>query len=315
MNVVKQAYLAHEAGGSSLPQSSFLRFPSKSRDRVIALPAYLNCGEEITGLKWIASFPGNLARGLDRASAIIILNCVETGRPRSVLEASAISAKRTAASAALAAQEIHQATDEDTVGLIGCGLINFEVAKFLTVTFPNVSKLLICDSVPERAQIFGERALARGLVQDFAIASTPVEVLAGSRLISIATTASKPHIEDLTMCKPGTTICHVSLRDIAPQSIVTCDNTTDDIAHVCRENTSLHLAEQLTGQRSFIRGTLGGILSGQIAPRGSRDGIAIFSPFGLGILDVAVANWAVKEAAAQQLGITLGEFLPNGGSW
>lgn len=315
MNVVKAAYLAHEAGRSSLPQSIFLRFPSRGSDRIIALPAYLNCGEEMTGVKWVASFPGNLARGLDRASAVIILNCNETGRARTVLEASAINAKRTAASAAVAAEVIHSAPDESVLGLIGCGLINFEMAKFLSVVFPNISKLLLCDTVQARAQAFGERAVHSSLASEFEIVSTPDGVLAFARLISIATTASKPHINDLRTCKPGTTICHVSLRDIAPQSIIAADNTTDDIAHVCRENTSLHLAEQTTGDRSFIRGTLGGILSGQIAPRRSDDGVAIFSPFGLGILDIATAHWVVKEAASQQIGVNVGAFLPNGNSW
>src|SRR5215218_3398022 len=79
IDAVGRAYLAHLAGKSSLPHSSFLRFPGNDVDRIIALPAFLGDGFDIAGVKWVASFPGNVQRGQARASAVLVLNDCRSG--------------------------------------------------------------------------------------------------------------------------------------------------------------------------------------------------------------------------------------------
>src|SRR5437660_6309498 len=79
------------------------------------------------------------------------------------------------------------------------------------------------------------------------------EVLSSCELISFATTSSIPYSDDLSLCKPGSTILHVSLRDLGINAILSGDNIVDDVDHVCRAGTSLHLTEQQLGHRDFIR--------------------------------------------------------------
>jgi ornithine cyclodeaminase len=311
IETVKVAYEAHGRGESSLPPSTFLRFPNDQTNRVIALPAYLGGEFETAGIKWIASFPGNLEKGMDRASAAIILNSMATGRPKAMLEGSIISAKRTAASAALAARALHVDHHVLSVGVIGCGLINFEIQRFLLSVFPSIKTLYLYDLSPERAAQFKQtceetfNGIRAEVVADLRA------LFQSSSLISLATTAIHPYISDLSDLAPGSTILHVSLRDLVPEIILSCDNVVDDIDHVCRAQTSVHLAEQLVGTREFIRCTIADVTSGAAPAKRDGKSITVFSPFGLGVLDLAVSEFVYKRAIKEGKGISIENFLPT----
>lgn len=309
---VRAAYLAHHHRQSCLPHSTFLRFPDNDANRIIALPAFLGDGFELAGVKWIASFPGNVLRGMPRASAVVVLNSCETGRPEAVLEGSIISARRTAASAALAAEALAVEPPEE-VGLVGTGLINFEVARFLRVVFPDLARFVVYDLDPERAAGFGRRLDAELEGVSAEVAATAADVLGRCRLVSYATTAVEPHVDDLKASPPGSTILHVSLRDLSADAILDprTDNVVDDPDHVCRARTSVHLAEQVSGGRDFIRCTLSEILDGVAPARRDPQAVAVFSPFGLGVLDLAVAQLVLNRARDLGRGTRIDSFLPS----
>jgi len=310
IRVVQSAYEVHRRGESSLPQSIFLRSSDDSPNRIIALPAYLGGDSSGMGLKWIASFPGNLARGKDRASAVIILNDVETGMPKAIIEGSIISARRTAASAALAARWLHGGR-VDSVAVIGCGLINFEIQRFLRAVFPSINRLFLYDLNREQAAHFGAVCERTFPGVRTTVVADPQEAFGETRLVSLATTAARPHLTSLAPLAPGSTVLHVSLRDLSPEVILACDNVVDDIDHVCRAETSIHLAYKQTGSRDFIRCTLADVTSGAAPPKRNSDEITIFSPFGLGVLDIAVAEFVYQAAIARGFGTLLEGFLPS----
>lgn len=311
IDLVRTAYEAHHRGGSSLPHSTFLRFPDDPANRIIALPAYLAGGFGGAGIKWISSFPDNVRQGMDRASAVVILNSLATGRPTVMMEGSTVSAKRTAASAALAARTLHGDESVESVGVIGCGLINLEIQRFLLSQFPSIRKLYVHDLEVGRAEQF-KRACVEHLGRlDVEVARDVRSVLRAAPLISLATTAARPHIADLSGLTPGATILHISLRDLAPEVILACDNVADDVDHVCRAQTSLHLAEQLSGTRDFVRCALAEITSGTVAARRDADSIVVFSPFGLGVLDVVVGEFVHRRAMQKGRGMRIGSFFPG----
>jgi 2,3-diaminopropionate biosynthesis protein SbnB len=307
IDAVGRAYVAHRAGKSSLPHSSFLRFPDNDVDRIIALPAFLGDGFDLAGVKWVASFPGNVQRGQPRASAVLVLNDCRSGRPMAFLEGSLISARRTAASAALGARVLLEGRPPGTVGLIGTGPINLETARFLKAA-TGAQSFLLHDLEAARAGRFAE-SLGSSLVEiSTRVAGSVEEVLASCQVVSFATSAVRPHVHDLSACPAGAVLLHISLRDLAPETLLTCDNIVDDVDHVCRERTSVHLAEQATGGRGFIRCTLADILSGDAPARRGDGSIAVFSPFGLGVLDLAVGKLVLESARAAGRGTSMASF-------
>lgn len=306
---VSLAYKAHANALTSLPHSVFLRFPGNDRNRIIALPAFLGDGFGVAGVKWVSSFPGNAELGFERASAVLILNSIKTGRPEAIIEASTINAKRTAASAALAARVLSQGETIDRVGLIGCGQINFETARFLLSTFATVKKLVVFDVNSEQAAIFKD--VCSGFVENIQLAADAREVLATCPVVSFATTAFTPWVSDVSECAPKSVILHTSLRDLSPEVILSCDNVVDDPDHVIRAQTSVHLAREIVGNNSFLRCTLGDVLTGRAMPRRDSSSIVVFSPFGLGILDLAVGKFLCDLARKGGIGSTVNSFFPE----
>jgi N-[(2S)-2-amino-2-carboxyethyl]-L-glutamate dehydrogenase len=310
LQTIKSAYETHERGGSCLPHSSFLRFPGNEKNRIIALPAYLNDEFEVAGIKWISSFPENLAMNIERASAVLILNSTKNGRPQAIVESSVISAKRTAASAALAADCLQGERSLNKIGMIGCGLINFEILRFLMNNRPKIQTVFVYDLDLKRAKQFQLKCQELFQQTEIAILESSKDVLSESSMISFATTSVKPYIFDVPNNDSGKIILHISLRDLSSDFILASDNIVDDIDHVCRAETSIHLAEKIVGNRNFIRCTIGSILNGTNVPQSDSNKNTVFSPFGLGILDLALGKLAYNLAVKENKGTQIDSFFP-----
>ena len=293
MELVETTYRVHGAGDSVNPPSYFLRFPDRPSSRIIALPASVGGQVRVDGLKWISSFPENVAAGIPRASAVLILNDHDTGYPFACLESSIISATRTAASAALAADRLSRDRPRPRrVGFLGTGLIARYIHTFLIGTGWSFDDIGVHDlSADSAAGFVGYLEQSGG--GEITVHDSAEELIRTSDLVVIATVAAAPHVTDPSWFDHHPVVLHVSLRDLAPEVLLTATNIVDDVEHCQKASTSTHLAEQLTGNREFIAGTLCDVIDGRV--RVPADRTVVFSPFGLGVLDLAVGKFVYDE--------------------
>lgn len=310
LSAVQTAYVMHAEGQSQIPLSTFLRPPDKPDSRIIALPAYLGGKDPVIGLKWISSFPGNVHNGMQRAASVSILNDLESGYPLAVMESSGISAARTAASAALASHVLQGPNLVHSVGLIGCGTINHKTIAYLAEIHPEIRRAVLFDVVAEHAEISATTLGKRH--PQIAFRSGSLADVLRTQTVSIATTDSSYWLDlDRYPDRPkGQVILHVSLRDLSTDTIRGAYNVVDDPEHVCQKETSLHKVAQELGHRGFIHATIGDLISGRTAPRRGDDTV-VFSPFGLGILDLAVCAEVLRAADTAKIGIVVDGFDPG----
>lgn len=288
IDVVKDTYITHKNKKTVNPDSYFLKFPDQPKNRIIALPASINDDKmKIAGIKWIASFPENIDHGLPRASALLILNSLADGYPYACVEASSISSVRTAASAVLGAYWLNnQSRKLKKVTFVGSGIIGKTIYELFRADGWEFDEIQVYDVKKSYAESF-KSVMEKDSVEPISIVNNLDEAL-DADMVVLATTAAIPYIVRPYAFNPGQIILNISLRDIAPELVLESWNIVDDIDHCLKASTSPHLAEQLHGNRDFITGTLAELMEGEVELDEKKP--KIYSPFGMGILDLALAN-------------------------
>ncbi|MEQ4254201.1 2,3-diaminopropionate biosynthesis protein SbnB [Pseudomonas syringae] len=307
---VQAAYLAHEAGHTINPDSYFLRFAQAPANRIIALPASLSGKQPVSGIKWISSFPGNIDTGLQRASAVLILNDPLTGYAFACLEASRISAMRTAASAVLAARWMNrQQRHVGRMSFIGAGFIARTILDMFVSDGWTMDAVSVFDQHQDSAlALVGHAASHHGLHSEPSDLATCLQ----ADMVVFATTAPSPYVLE-PVFQPGQLVLNISLRDLGPEVIAQANNILDDVEHCLKAQTSPDLAVQQYQHRSFITGTLAQLMTGQVEL--SPDKASIFSPFGLGVLDLAVGQRVYRQAVAEGSALPVPQFFFESARW
>ncbi len=310
IEIVAQTYLTHERGETVNPDSYFLRFAAQPANRIIALPAAIIDGEgdqSVSGIKWIASYPDNIKSGIPRASAVLILNDPDTGYPYALLEGALISAVRTAASAVLGAWWLNGRNKRaPRLSIIGGGVIARNILETFFSDDWSFDRVEIHDLNAESSQALATFGEQLGLPD---VQQVSLEEALSADVVVFATSAGEPYVNGKGTFRAGQIVLNISLRDIGAEIIEESYNYFDDITHCLKANTSPHLAEQKYGHRDFVTGTVAQLIRGDLHV--ARDKPLIYSPFGMGILDLAIGRMihdiAVKEGSAVAIPSFFGE--------
>ncbi|MCW5285994.1 hypothetical protein D8B29_12195 [Verminephrobacter eiseniae] len=192
-----------------------------------------------------------------------------------------------------------------SIGIVGAGIIARNIIDMFIADDWHIASVVVHDLDGIAAQAMATHVARRGGM----VASTLDDALICD-VVVFATTARAPYVvPPQQFHHVHQIVLNVSLRDQAPEIILQCTNIVNDVDHCLKVSTSPHLAEERVGHRDFIHGTLTELILGEVMLRSDR--LRIFSPFEVGILDLAVGLDIFDQASARKLVREMPGFLPR----
>jgi len=261
------------------------------------MPAWRGGADPVFSLKALCIIPDNPARGLDSHQGTVTLFDGSTGVPRAILDASALTAVRTAAVSAVATRLLAR-EDARVLAILGAGV---QGRAHLTALRPVRSFAEVRVFAPSEAH-------ARAVAGDTAtVSATAEEAVRGADVVVTATTSSEPVLRREWLA-PG---AHINAIGVSVPSARELDlETVVDSALFCDSRDSLRaeageyrlaVEQGAIDGDEHVRGSLGEVLAGLVPGRRRDDELTVFRSLGLAVEDLAAASHAV--AAARRLGI------------
>jgi alanine dehydrogenase len=290
---VRAAFAAHHAGEWTMPAKVYLDAPPHGDFR--AMPAL---GGGFAMLKWISSFPGNpAAHGLPTVMGVVCLSDAATSEPRMLLDARAVTALRTGAVAAVAAQALARG-DAASVGVIGCGLHGAWAARCLAAA--GYGPGVCADPRPEAAAALadelgwsaGERVAA--LACDVACCVTPGH----EPVVELGDLRPGLHLNMLGADGPGK-------AEASVEAVARCELFCDEWQQASHGGELTGAVEAGAIGRADVV-DLGAVLAGAAPGRSGPGAVTLFDSTGLAIQDLAVAiaahaAWKEGRVEAQEI--------------
>jgi 2,3-diaminopropionate biosynthesis protein SbnB len=293
VNVIERAVRCLNEGDFVQPIKPYLRFGDK-RNRIIAMPAFLGGPFHIAGIKWIASFPANVARGIPRAHSVVILNNAETGEPVAIINTAMLSIVRTASVSGLILRFFDKARRKKnlTIGIVGLGPIGMHHLKICLAFFSDrVDRIILYDQrqiKPDGIDPFPDRKIT--------IAESWQEAYLDADIFITCTVAVSPYIN--LPPKKGSLHLNVSLRDYTSAMIGFFRDAVivDDWDEICREGTDIermHLEQGLTKEMTR---SIGDVVGSGFLESLAPDVPVFFNPMGMAVFDVAMAKYYYEKS-------------------
>jgi ornithine cyclodeaminase/alanine dehydrogenase-like protein (mu-crystallin family) len=296
----------HAKGGTHMPLRSVM-MPPGAAGFLGLMPAWRGSqpGQAAAfALKAVAVIPGNPARGLDAHQGLVTLFDGETGVPTAILDASAITAVRTAAVTAVATGLLAR-HDARTMAVLGAGT----QARAHLRALANVRGF-------EQVRVYAPtRAHAEALVDqvrvgraELSVAPSAEEAVSGADVVVTATSAREPVVRHAWL-KPGAHVNAVGASTPLARELDTATVAASALFCDSRESLrneaaefQLAISEGLITGEEHVRGELGEVLAG-LAPGRQDDGeLTLFRSLGLAVEDLAAAELAVATATERGIG-------------
>jgi len=267
------------------------------------MPAYLGSPPAI-GLKCITVFPGNHGTDLDSHQGAVLLFETKRGSLLAVMDASSITAIRTAAVSGVATRLLARA-DAGDLALLGTGvqaLTHLEAMAHAR----RLRRVRAWSRSPDHVRAFAQRA-ARSLGLAVQAAASAREAVEGADLVCTVTSSREPVLKGEWLA-PG---AHVNAVGASLASARELDTPAVARARffVDRRESALHEAGDFLIPRAegavddgHIRGELGDLLLGRVPGRQAESEVTVFKSLGLAVEDVAAARLIYDNALAAGAG-------------
>ena len=309
IETMERALATLARGQAQQPLRSILWLPGKP-GALGLMPASIE-PDRVLGVKVISFFHGNEGTELDTHQGAVLLFEAERGRLLAVIDATSITAIRTAAVSGVATKLLARADAQD-LAIIGSG-VQARTHLEAVLQVRKVRRVRVASQSPERAKRFADRESARRGVTVEPVGSVREAVL-GADIICTATSAKEPILEGAWI-SAGAHINAVgssvpSARELDTAAVVRSRLYVDR-----RESTLNEAGDFLTPKKEgaigddHIVGEIGEVLTGKAPGRRSKDEITLFKSLGLAVEDVASARHIFEEARRTGKG----RFVPFGG--
>jgi ornithine cyclodeaminase len=266
------------------------------------MPGYAGGPQPCLGIKLIGIFPGNPKIGKDAHQGVVMVLDAATGEPKAVLDASAITAIRTAAVSAVATDTLAR-DDATTLTVLGTGVQAVAHVRAIAKVRPLSAVRLV-----GRDRARGRRAqadLAAQLASPVEFSTDCQRALDGADIVVTATNSAVPVLRHEWL-SPGAHVnaigaCLPSHRELDTATVVASRFFVDRRESALNESGDLLIATAETGlQPGHIVAELGEVLAGKVPGRTSPAQLTVYESLGLAVQDLAAA--AHVCAQADQLG-------------
>ncbi len=280
---------AHVQGATvPLRHTHTLGNPAAGGGTVLLMPAWREGGR--FGLKTVTIFPANGARGLPGLHAVYTLFDAGTGVPLAQLDGNEITARRTAAVAALAATFLAR-PDAQRLLVLGCGRVARLLPAALRAVRP-IAEVMVWNHRPEGARHLAAELQAQGLAAQAVEALAPA--LAHADIVSAATLSTTALLHGRELA-PGTHVDLIgsftpAMREADANCFARSRVYVDTEEALAKSGDLLAARAEGGFDDARLQGTLAQLCRGERAGRGSAGEITLFKAVGSALADLAAAE-------------------------